>query len=300
MFIRILFALCICFASIGDCKAVTVEVSDALSKITAAGRDSKNAKGASSAIRPLHDRYLREHLRQVSSLSDNALHDLFQALEVAFFYASTGDYGRRDTYLDGMAVSFDELSKRRVVRSREAEAYFKGLLSRRKFSKLSELRSMFQDGLQPRMPSFNIQTVPVKARAAYELTPSNKLEIASDLVPDDGTYLVIVIGCHFAEDAARAISQDLELTNLLAGGRVIWLLRESETDPLAVKEWNEKFPAFRAHIAYDHAGWEGVNFTSTPTFSFFRNGRLITSAVGWGSSGVEDLRGGLKSIALID
>lgn len=253
------------------------------------------------AIRRFHDEKVSVLLGQLVHLKDEDLHELFSVSHVAAQFASVGDYANREVYAGDMERVLAELQRRGVARPDEVEAYYDYLLIRRDFAGMSAIKQHFGSaGLWDYSAFSDAGKVDASRPAGYVARGESQLRLTAVSLPDDGRYVVIVIGCHFAFDAAKALAADKRLADVLAGERVFWVFDESQLDKDAVGRWDTSFPGFRSMIVYDNAAWRGVDFTSTPTFSYFDGGRLVHVETGWdGEAGVLDVTRSLERIGLL-
>ncbi|WP_426700530.1 hypothetical protein ACPPVV_14170 [Rhodanobacter sp. Col0626] len=91
--------------------------------------------------------------------------------------------------------------------------------------------------------------------------------------------IVVIAGCHFSEDAARAIDADPQLRPLFAK-HAVWLTSPGES-LTQVPEWNRKFPDQPLHVAWQYSDWPMIDRWSMPNYYVFRDGRLVKSFQGW-------------------
>lgn len=98
--------------------------------------------------------------------------------------------------------------------------------------------------------------------------------------------IVVIAGCHFSEDAARAIEGDAQLRPLFAQ-HSIWLAMPAQ--PIEdVSAWNRQFPDFPMHVAWSQDEWSMLPSWAMPTYYVYRNGRLVKQFSGW--LGMDKLR----------
>jgi hypothetical protein len=266
--------------------------------IIESGHDSTTLK--SKAMRSIYESSLRHSLASLKSSDATALHDLFHSLSTAYSYALTGDYGSRSTYLAGMGQVLSELARRGEQDADEVDGYYESLVIARRFEDARRLRREFKGtAFRDYARLSNGGPIDSGAMAAYAAVSEGDIVLSHVEVPSDGNYVVVVIGCHFAVDAARAIAKNPELLGPMSSGRVFWVFGDSELDQQRLNQWTREFPQFKARIAYDNAGWPGVGFGATPTFHFFKGGNLVRTNEGWGgASDEEELKKALDAIGL--
>ncbi|HET9818384.1 MAG TPA: hypothetical protein VFP92_04380, partial [Rhodanobacteraceae bacterium] len=108
--------------------------------------------------------------------------------------------------------------------------------------------------------------------------------------------IVVVAGCHFSEDAARAIRADPQLDKLFHE-HAVWLAAESESLP-DVLEWNRQFPDQPMNVAWRNGEWSMLGSWDIPTFYVFRDGKQVDRWSGWGPDGLERLKEHLRKNGL--
>lgn len=235
-------------------------------------------------VKEFYESTLSGKLNSLPGQKETDLHDLFKVLDVAAMDASVADYASRPIYANGMAKVFDELGRRRIQTKHEVESYYEHLVARRDLKAAEGLRRSFRDIDLRDYTAFKTRShVDTSKAAAYTLGEHDALELSTVNFPDDGNYVVIVIGCHFAVDAARVLMADERVSHVLAGERVFWILPDSTLSRHTVEEWNNQFPKFKAMVAYDNASWTGVDFSATPTFNYFHKGVVVETVNEWDS-----------------
>jgi hypothetical protein len=254
-----------------------------------------------SAIKVLFDKSIRSRLRHLDEENDESLHEIFRSLQTAYFYARTGDYAHRETYKSATADTLAELHRRGAQQSEEVDSYYDSLVVAREFEAVRKLKKVyagfsFRD--YQRFDSF--RDINRTEPAAFIAVDEGHLHLSGVELPKDGGYAVVVIGCHFARDAARAIAKNPRLAEVMAGGRVLWVFSDLELTQQSLNDWNKEFPSFKAMIAYDNASWGGIDFSATPSFHFFRDGKLLEAQIGWdGLASEASLARSLEAIGLL-
>ncbi len=137
-------------------------------------------------------------------------------------------------------------------------------------------------------PKSGIPPLPARDFADRSEVPRNMmLQVSADgrklsrtaLDLDEGLHIVVVAGCHFAKDAATAISADPALDRLFRE-HATWLAPDSESIA-QVAEWNRALPTQPIQIAWRERDWPQISSWAMPTFYVFRDGRLLTTWSGW-------------------
>jgi hypothetical protein len=251
-------------------------------------------------INQLFDRSLRDRLNDTSVLTAAELHDLFGAMSMAAQLAAVSDYTRRSIYLEAMGTALEELNRRGGAERREVESYYQQLIRMRSFSRISPFAEAYMRADLMSHNAFELSGEDEKTVMGYAIDRDGKLAPSVTAPPARGGYVVIVVGCHFAEDAALALLADSRFRTALEGRRVFWLFSQGELDTAALQAWNQQFPSIPALIAYDNARWRGVDFSSTPSFNYFLDGQLVSMSQGWDAEdGVGEVLMSLAAIGLV-
>jgi hypothetical protein len=240
----------------------------------------------SVAIAALYRRSMAPIRKHKSSLSDRDVHALFKAANTAFFYAMLFDVGSRDEFFNDVRGDQVELERRGVLRDEELSDVYSGMIGLRKLDEAKEFARRHAQAVLPAIP-------PVTKDANFEPRRLAVFDLASDqqslhlhnIDIDERNLIVIVAHCHFARDAAAQIASDPVLMAALDSAHVIWLQGSSEPlDIDAMKAWNTQFPRQRLSVAYDNQQWPRIDFSSSPEFFFFKDGRLVSRRDGWSSN----------------
>jgi hypothetical protein len=253
------------------------------------------------AIYALFEKAILPRLGSLKSKDDEAVHELFRSLQTAYFYARAGDYAHRETYKEAMGGTLAELHRRGIQDADEVDSYYDGLFAAREFDAARQLKAEYA-GLSFRdYARFDTrQDIDSSKPAGFAPIDDGRLSLSNIDLPSDGGYVVVVIGCHIARDAAQAIAANKGLADAMAADRVLWLLTDLELSQQSLNDWKQEFPEFKAMISYNNEKWTDVDFSASPAFHFFRDGKLVEIQVGWdGPSSESSLIRSLKAIGLL-
>ncbi|WP_170843563.1 hypothetical protein [Luteibacter sp. UNCMF331Sha3.1] len=249
----------------------------------------------SAAFRRVFAESFAPRLENLIEVGDDELRRTFKVLGIMNFFAQTGDYEGRPLYLGAMGRALDEMSRRGSIADSEIDAYHEGLVVMRRFAAADILRKRYKGHDFADLTGFDATPdIDTSSPAGYSLSESGELRLSNVALPASGDYVVIVIGCHFAEDAARSIAGNGAVLKALSGMRTVWLMSGAELDKEVLLDWNRQFPMFPATIAYDNRTWSGVDFTRMPTIHVFKSGTLAHSFSGWGDDSASDLLAAMK------
>lgn len=230
----------------------------------------------------LYRRTVAERVAEMRESSTDEVHDLFRVIETADFYAQFADYASRDTYLEAMGRVAGELDRRKSLDVAEIESYYDRLLGARKFDQAAGFRrTHVATDLAPPPAVFESTAFDASHAASYRMSKDGRMTL-SNVDLDDGAYVVVVVGCHSAQEAARSILKHDSLNDAFRRRKVHWVVAASTPlDPEEFEEWNGEFADFPLQIAYSNAAWKSVDFSAMPTFHFFKGGKLVDTHSGW-------------------
>lgn len=231
-------------------------------------------------------------------VDDHDLTLLFRAAQRIHFYT------HKSKYEEEMARYLDVMESRGIATPVNRLDYYRSLIAERRFGDAERYAQSANISPNDRVPA--IRTSPdefIGSPAVLEVVSDGQsLRIHQLRVEDMSVVVVVTPWCHFARHGLGAISLNPEIAQALKG-RVIWLMPvEGNLDVGAVRQWNAEHPEQSMVYAYKKEGWSMLPDWGTPTFYFFKRGRVVAQQVGWRSDaeGVAALRGNLKKIGLME
>ena len=183
-------------------------------------------------------------------------------------------------YLRDARADLDELAKRCFAGPQRVDTMHHLLVSARKFEAARALARRFPYARIKPLPAFRDASANRAGNpTALLIQPAEDAMLREPVRMDVPLRIIVVAGCHFSEDAARAISRDPEIGQLFHA-HAIWLASDSEslTD---VTEWNREFPGQPMHVAWRDNEWKMLNVWDMPTFYIFEHGKLVDRWSGW-------------------
>ena len=131
-------------------------------------------------------------------------------------------------------------------------------------------------------------------------TGCGELFAAAYPMPEKPTILMITNpGCHFSQDAFRAISADPALMRRLDGPLQLLAPHQMDVDIDDFVQWNRLHPSLPMSLAYHWRGWSMLDMRETPTFYFIKEGAVQHALKGWPNGTAKiHLRDGLAKIGL--
>lgn len=179
------------------------------------------------------------------------------------------------------------MQRRRMTDDDDFKPLYAALVALRRFSDADALRREHPGMQAPGLPAFVATPTPRAGIPTVLDVDASALSMRRQAIDlDDGMRIVVIAGCHFSEDAARAIAGDSQLHALFVE-HAIWLAAPTESfDDVAA--WNRQFPAMPMRIAWNHDEWSMLPSWAMPTYYVYRNGKPTGRFAGW--LGVDRLR----------
>jgi hypothetical protein len=123
-----------------------------------------------------------------------------------------------------------------------------------------------------------------RGRSLYRLdAAANTLERHA-VTPMHGIQVVLVVdaGCHFSEDALKAIGSDGALFERLGGAGLLVMTPPRTPVPTRfMADWNAKYPQLALRAPFNAEEWADVDVIGVPTFFILENGRVRATISGW-------------------
>ncbi|SFS05538.1 hypothetical protein SAMN05216570_2030 [Dyella sp. OK004] len=274
------------------------------SEVTAINESRKlSVKEKSDAINKIYEENIPAIQGDLTGLSGEELHELFSITNIAFFYSQFANVERKNSYIRDLRNDYLELMKRGVATNDEVATAYRRLISARAFGDAEKLlRQSGALGLASTPVISTSPTFDAAMPAVYSLAKDGSSLNLHNVSTRQHHLIVVVAQCHFARDAALMIASDSTLSNGFKKSSVIWV--ENASEPLDVsdlKAWNEQFPEHPLSIVYDNATWPYIDFSISPTFFFFEDGRLVSKRTGWSQkTSRADLVESLKLLGVLD
>jgi hypothetical protein len=220
---------------------------------------------------------LRQNEAAVRALSNGDLALLLRAaLEMSRDYASASDDARLD---------LAEAERRGVDAPTWVREIHHELVKRRDFADAETFRAAHPDARLPALPPLR-DARSGNGPSVLEISASGDELIRRTVSVDEPAQVIVVAGCHFSKDAARAIEADPVLRTLFSR-HVTWVT-PSEYDPAdpALVVWNREHPVAAMSTAWREREWP-IAFEAMPTFYFLEHGKVEATVTGWQRDKVE-------------
>lgn len=193
-------------------------------------------------------------------------------------------------YLNQSRIDLAEMQRRGMADDKDYADLYRALVADRQFTAAAALQHEHPGMGMMSLPVF-VPTAKLPAGQPTALSVDTRDHtMRRETVALDGPLRIVVIaGCHYSEDAARAIEGDPQLRPLFAG-HSIWLSSAS-SDLAAIPAWNWQFKDLPMRVAWNDHEWSMLDSWNMPTYYVFRNGRLVKKFSSW--DGVSALKNSL-------
>jgi hypothetical protein len=248
----------------------TVETSAAFDALLAATNSSRGA-GVAEYAKAFASRQSQIELRRRSD-GDVAL--FFRAA----MYVADADPDGRDA--SDLLRDLAELERRGVAAPGWIKGAYRMLVQMRNFAGARAFRDSHPDANLPLLPEFR-DAAHGDGPTVLVLSPDGRELVRRTVALDPKAQVVVVAGCHLSDDAARDIEND-PVMRAAFSNHVLWITPavDDPADP-ALLTWNREHPLAAMSTVYRESEWRDITSWNTPTFYFFRGGRLEGKISGW-------------------
>lgn len=180
-----------------------------------------------------------------------------------------------------MQAVFDELQARDMASQQNHLQLHRVLVSARMFDEARRFADAHQDAHLPSLPALNdAGDLPTGHPTVWRMDEGGK-SWSRSAIDLDPVQIIVTSGCHFAEDAARAISSD-PLLGPVFQHHARWLSLPPGSESFDdVRNWNLQYPNASMDMVHDRAEWPMFERWIMPTFYIFKNGKIVDSVSGW-------------------
>lgn len=211
----------------------------------------------------------------IARLPDDALVLLYRAIERAYAQAPTSEG------LELQLQALNALRHRGLADAQQLDSAADALLLAHRYEDARQLLATGGSSDWPRWLRFEDRLEgPTSGPTLWIADASGTLlrRHPIDLRP---AQILVTAGCHFSEDAARAIAAD-PLLGPAFQRHARWLaLPPGAEDMAALRAWNQGHPQTPLHPIYDRDEWRLLPEWDMPTFYLVRDGKVLAQLKGW-------------------
>ncbi|PZQ15345.1 MAG: hypothetical protein DI564_08370 [Rhodanobacter denitrificans] len=263
---------------------------DALVAVQTRAVDRSEAERGATIAASYRERFGTLTAAELDALPDASLDLLFRAAEIPVGYTLDPYYAEQ------MNAAYERLAARSRVEPRHRRSMFEAWIMLRRFDAARRIADAAPDA--GHLPLLHETPVPSGAPALW--APDDGADALTRRPADLTRPRIVVVShplCGFSQNAARQIAADPELAPRFAD-RSLWLLPQTATlDVEQVRAWQRAHAPFRMAYVDLQRHWPGMDEWGTPTFYFFKDGRVVHKVVGWPAQGRKaDLLEGLARI----
>ena len=173
----------------------------------------------------------------------------------------------------------------------------------RSFDRAAEVYARHRTPAMERLPVVVLGDIPPDQGPTELVVSDDGREITRRIVTlPPGPHIIVVSHplCHFSHNASVAIGEDAELSALFRA-HAKWLAPvNGQLEADVIQNWNKANRDATVSIAYRAEEWPLIDNWATPTFYFFRDGRLQSKVTGWPAEGHhQQLRDAARSVGLL-
>ncbi len=223
---------------------------------------------------------LRPDHSALEALDNEEIDALFKAAGMVTFYANLN-------HVDDQRRWLDELIRRHAATPAHYKSMHESYVRARHFAEARTLSQQHPEiDFDPLPPIVDTPPYYSSTRTVLTFSESDggliRLPVSG---PDDGIFVIFSPSCHFSQDAIVAIQADPDLSRLF-DDNTQWLQPpDGRLEYDSLRRWVVEHPWKKVGIIWRADEWEHFNLTSTPTFYFVRNGKIVGTVTGWPAEG---------------
>lgn len=227
-----------------------------------------------------------------AELTDAELISLFSATELTAFYTADPQHAAV------LMAVFAELEKRGIATHTQTKNAYETLVQSQLFSQALLLRA--NHPWLEELP--RLQLTAAKGPSYWhDLGPGGLRLDGLDI--SSGSKIVVVAhpDCHFSQNAFLAIERDDALESVFQSHAMLLAPPPRVFELAKIRQWNTTHPSLPMSLAFSKAQWPITMSWETPTFYFYRNGKLMAKVQGWPADGrKQELLAAARAIGLTD
>ncbi len=230
-------------------------------------------------------------------LNSDSLGLLFRAAHMAAFYS------RKEKYVEDMSRVLDRLIAKGAASDVHFSQLFEAHVLTRSFDRAAEVYARHPTPAMEQLPLLVLGDIPPDTGPTELVVSKADREITRRIVTlPQGPHIIVVSHplCHFSQNATAAIDKDVELAAVFRENAK-WLAPvNGRLDVDLLQAWNKLHADAPITVAYRAEEWPLIDNWATPTFYFFRDGRLKSKVSGWPAEGRhQQLRDAARGVGLL-
>lgn len=211
----------------------------------------------------------------IARLPDDALALLYRAIERAYAQAPTSDG------LELQLQALNGLRQRGLADARQLDSAADALLLAHRYEDARQLLATGGSSDWPRWLRFEDRLDGPASGPTLWVADASGTTLRRQRIDLRPAQILVAAGCHFSEDAARAIAADPVLGPAFQR-HARWLaLPPGAEDMAALRAWNQAHPQTPLYPIYDRDEWRLLPEWEMPTFYLVRDGKVLAQLKGW-------------------
>lgn len=231
----------------------------------------------------------------LGQLSNEDVEDFYEMAMTLSFYSNERSYTKQ------LRRAFDEMERRHLATQRMGQRLRDQYVASRMFIEANKFAESRLDLKLRNIPELETTPTIGNQPSVLRLSSDGK-SLRQEGFQLGGDARVIVVGspwCSFSQSASAAIASDRRLSSLM-NLHSTWILGQSMiSDFQDIKKWNDTFLGRPLLIVNKNSEWPWIPSWETPGFYFMKNGKIVSSVIGWpGSEQKSKLLKGFESIGI--
>jgi hypothetical protein len=242
----------------------------------AASNESDGTRG--KLIKNYYDNHIHQHQnpKGLAALTDDDLRTIFRDAYIAQFY--TYD----EKYVADMELDLDEITRRRIDTPELHALMHRAYIANRLFDKTKSMEAAAPDAFRLRFSDLAVTS----KKSVMLVTDHHSLE-RRPMDFDHGIHVIVISSplCHFTQHAITQIESDPGLAKAMATYSDWIVPPEGDLNIEPLLAWNNIHKMAPMKLMYKAREWSELSTLDTPSFYFYRDGKLAYQVIGWLKNG---------------
>jgi hypothetical protein len=226
----------------------------------------------------------------------DSLNEMFEAVRSIAFMTWNPEHTR------ALTAIYEALEKRGWAVPAQTSNLYDQLIDEREFDRGRSLLARHPDAAAQPLPEIGVPNpIPESAPKAYEVSADGKKARLLPMKLDGGPSVIVVVSCHFSDDAISAIEKEPILRDVFEKHSLLIAPQDQLRAAPDMASWNARHPGLKAFVVYKESEWPRIKSWDMPHFYFMNRGRVVYDFSGWwGKDEPKDLWKGLRLVGLVE
>ena len=220
-------------------------------------------------------------ISRIQKFDDVRIKTIYESIRATAFYSFL--ISKDESAINKAVLLFDLLYKRKLTTIKDASDLHLQLIKYGKFKESEAFRAKYLKDNQALPAIENIEMESESELQYFSLVQDgeNKSLKINNFKISKKPQIIIVGGCHFADDAINELVNYKSISSIIKTHGMV-ITPPDEFDLNKIKQMNEKFPEYEPHPVFKAYSWHNqkIDLYKTPNFYFIKNSKIVFSFSG--------------------